>query len=188
MDRCVAALLALILSCAGLAPPAEASRPGAMYRCTDAAGAVAFQDRPCESARGEDRIAGGEQALRRWLEAQRGDSPPTPARAGPPARAEAGRGGAAAPRPADVAAASAPAGASERRLAICSERFLACAHGDPVRMDRCVASLPRCGGGSTACCPARCLDRYAELRGAGSALADAVHGALFGSRGCGAAD
>ncbi len=179
-------LLTLVLSCAAQAPTAEASRSGAMYRCTDAAGAVAFQDRPCESARGEDRIEGGEPALRRWLESQRG----APARPTARGATSAGLGPARSPSTpagrAELAAIPAPVSVSERRLAICSERFLACAHGDSLRMDRCVAQLPRCGGGSAACCPASCLDRYAELRSAGNALADAVSGALFGALGCGA--
>lgn len=183
-----ASLLALILSCAGLASPTEASRSGAMYRCTDAAGAVAFQDRPCESARGEDRIEAGEQALRRWLEAQRDALPRTAAGAAPRAGSGTTHEPAAPTRKAELASNRAPASVSERRLAICSERFLACAHGDPVRMDRCVAQLPRCGGASAACCPASCLDRYAELRRTGSALADSVSGALFGAMGCGGTD
>jgi hypothetical protein len=78
---------------------------------------------------------------------------------------------------------------SEAQLAICSERFLHCAHGDAATMDRCVDRLPRCGSATGACCPQVCVDRYQGLRAAGQPLAASVRLALLDpdAPGCGAA-
>lgn len=131
--------------------------PGDIYRCRDASGRVSFQDQPCDGGGQQARLAGGasEHALRAWLDAQPGGAP----------RA-ATTGAVAAPRPASAI--------SEQQLAICSERFLACASDDAAAMDRCVAGLAQGGG-----CPRACVARYQDLRAAGHALAPSVRLALL---------
>ncbi|GMU42897.1 MAG: DUF4124 domain-containing protein [Xanthomonadales bacterium] len=124
---------------------------GDIYRCRDAAGKLSFQDQPCAGGQ-QTRLAGGasERALRAWLDAQPGGSPP------PAATSLRG-----VPRPTSAI--------GEAQLAICSERFLHCASDDADAMDRCVAGLARSGG-----CPNACVARYQALRAEGHALAPAV--------------
>lgn len=156
--------------------------PGDIYRCKNAAGAVSYQDQPCAGAATAPMIKAGNDsaasqlALQQWLDGyrQRSGTPgtkPTP-RALP------------LPRSSDGAA------VSEAQLAMCSERFLGCAHGDAATMDRCVDRLPRCGaGGGGSCCPQACIGRYQGLRQNGQPLASAVRLALLDpdAPGCGAA-
>lgn len=135
--------------------------PGQIYRCPSADGSVNYQDQPCA---GGQRFAGGDedlQSLRGWLQEM------APPKASAPARG-----------------ASVPtrrySSASEQLIAVCSERFLACASDKPALMDRCVAALPSCGAGrSSGCCPASCVSAYQQRRQAGSPLAAAVRGALL---------
>jgi hypothetical protein len=151
--------------------------PGDLVRCVGADGQVRWQDRPCARGERSDRLgdAGSSadpEALRRRIEALRGSAPPPRPRAAPAVGA--------APRP-NVAI-------SEAALAVCSERFLACAHHDRARMDACIAAIPRCAGGGGACCPAACTTSYARERRGGAAPPDAVYLALLAPEagGCGA--
>jgi hypothetical protein len=133
-----------------------------IHRCSDG-GRVVFQDKPCAGAGVSIRLDGdtasAQAELRRWLEADK-----------------ASRG--AQPAATEAPTSSRPV-AGEAQLAVCSERFLACASDDAAAMDGCVAALPRCGGASSACCPAACIDRYQSLRGEGHGLASAVRLALL---------
>jgi hypothetical protein len=155
--------------------------PGEIYRCKDAAGAVSYQDHPCATHAAESKIvAGGDSAasqleLQRWLDGYRQ------------------RAGSSMPRqsirtPESVVAHTGGV-ISESQLAICSERFLHCAHGDAATMDRCVDRLPRCGASAGACCPQACVDRYQALRASGEPLATSVRLALLdpNAPACGAA-
>ena len=147
--------------------------PGDIYRCTDTAGKVSFQDKPCvrgtsaQLARHGDDAAASERELRQWLDSYRrlaGSASPAAARV--PAQQEGSRyvGGV----------------VSEAQLAMCSERFLHCAQGDAAAMDACVDRLPRCGSSASApCCPQACVDRYQSLRGDGQELATSVRLALL---------
>lgn len=147
--------------------------PGDIYRCTDAAGKVSFQDQPClrgtsaQLARHGEDPATSERELRQWLDSYRGRTGQHEA----PAADDRSRrnesrtiGGA----------------VSEAQLAMCSERFLHCAHGDAATMDACVDRLPRCGSGASGpCCPQACVDRYQALRSDGQELAASVRLALL---------
>jgi hypothetical protein len=176
-----------LLLAATLAP----ALPTRIYQCRDAGGAIGYQDRPCESPRGEARLEGGEQALRRWLEEQRqAEAAKRPASTpGSPQRQPGTAAPASSSQEPTVAATGsrgvsprAPALASageERRLAVCSERFLHCARGGERAMDACIAALPRCGSGVGACCPAPCLERYRNSRARGETPSAAVYGALL---------
>ncbi len=155
--------------------------PGEIYRCKDAAGAVSYQDHPCAAHAAESKIAGGGDSaasqleLQRWLDGYRqraGNSTPRPSARAPESVVRRSDGG-----------------VSEAQLAMCSERFLHCAHGDAATMDRCVDRLPRCGSTTGACCPQVCVDRYQGLRAAGQPLATSVRLALLDpdAPGCGAA-
>lgn len=158
------------------------SAPGEIYRCRDASGALAYQDHPCAGSASSAKLAaGGDSAasqleLQQWLDGYRKRS-----------------GGSKAPAP-TVGRQAYPAlsggTVTEAQLAICSERFLHCAHGDEATMDRCVDRLPRCGGSAGgACCPQACVGRYQDLRRAGQPLAAAVRLALIDpdAPACGAA-
>jgi hypothetical protein len=146
--------------------------PGDIYRCRDATGAVSFQDHPCacgESARltasGDDPAA-SQRALQQWLDQHRGQ------------RDRALPATSSAPRSVRPPYSGGPI--SEAQLAMCSERFLYCAHGDAAIMDACINQLPRCGkGASGACCPQSCISRYQSLRQDGNALALSVKLALL---------
>ena len=139
--------------------------PGQIYRCPTADGSTRYQDQPCTGGKqfsGEDQDL---QSLRSWLEDL---APPKPAP----------------PKPGGAPHRAAPSyqyrSVSEQLIAVCSERFLACASDKPAAMDRCVAALPRCGDGRTSgCCPSSCVEAYQQRRQAGSPLASAVRGALL---------
>lgn len=143
---------------------------GDIYRCADANGRLSYQDHPCSSgtsarlsAAGQDSAA-SQRALQQWLDQQRpqhGHSTSVAVSNSRPSLRFAGA-------------------ISEAQLAICSERFLACAHGEAPVMDACVARLPRCSAtlGSN-CCPQACVSRYQDLRVAGNSLATSVKLALL---------
>ena len=148
--------------------------PGDIYRCSDAAGKVSYQDKPCvrgasaQLARHGEDPATSERELRQWLDRYR------VRQAGSPTTAAAR-----APTPPDRAS-YVGAVVSEAQLAMCSERFLDCAHGDDAAMDACVDRLPRCGSsGAAPCCPQACVSRYQALRGDGQELATSVRLALL---------
>ncbi len=150
--------------------------PGEMIRCVGADGQVRWQDRPCARGERSDHIgnAAGSanlDTLRRRIEALRGSAPPPRSRQTAP--------GGAAPR--------ARVAIGEAALAVCSERFLACAHHDHARMDACIGAIPRCERGG-ACCPGACTEAYARERRAGALPPDAVYLALLDpdGGGCGA--
>lgn len=150
--------------------------PGDIYRCSDAAGKVSFQDHPCVSgnsaqlARHGEDAATSERELRQWLDGYRKRQPLAQSR-------PAGGTGHAIAR--DPVAYSGGA-VTEAQLAVCSERFLDCAQGDAAAMDACVDRLPRCGASSSApCCPQACVGRYQSLRGSGEELAASVRLALL---------
>lgn len=150
------------------------SAPGDIYRCTNAAGQVSFQDHPCSGGKAAHLASAGEDsaasqlALQQWLDAHRKSA----GAAMPP--------GAAVP---STPSGRLPLGAglvSEAQLAACSERFLGCAQGDAGRMDACVNRLPRCSRhGADACCPQACISRYLALRQDGNPLAVSVRLALL---------
>lgn len=190
-------IAASLLLAAALAP----ALPNRIYQCRDGSGRIGYQDRPCESPRGETRLEGGEQSLRRWLEEQRqAEAAKRPASTASGSRgpssgaspsASSREPAAAAMRP-RAASSGAPALASadeERRMAVCSERFLHCARGGERAMDACIAALPRCGSGVGTCCPAPCIERYRSGRARGEAPSAAVYGALLdpGAPSCAAA-
>lgn len=139
--------------------------PGDIYRCADASGVLSYQDKPCStgaSARlataGTDAAA-TQRALQQWLDQQRGSRAPTPRAQPLPAPVPLTFGGP----------------ISEAQLAVCSERFLGCAHGKAEIMDGCVARLPRCSASlGSGCCPQACVSRYQALRQAGNPLALSV--------------
>lgn len=146
--------------------------PGDIYRCTDTAGKVSFQDQPCvrgtsaQLARHGDDPATSERELRQWLDSYRGRQSGSQSPGAAPAQQDRSRyvGGV----------------VSEAQLAMCSERFLHCAQGDAAAMDACVDRLPRCGSSASApCCPQACVDRYQSLRGDGQELATSVRLALL---------
>lgn len=139
--------------------------PGQIYRCTAADGAVGYQDQPCAGKQGVKLNADGDGAeLRQWLRQFPKERRSQPARR----RAPRSR------RPADFTL------VSEQQLAICSERFLACASGNGGKMDRCIAALPRCSAKKTTqCCPSSCISAYQSLRRGGNKLSAAVHDALM---------
>ena len=152
------AALVLSLSVASAAP-------GQIYRCTKADGSVGFQDQPCAGQQGTKLDGDADAAqLRQWLRQF-----PKERRAAPAA------GSAARTRPpADFTM------VSESQLAVCSERFLACASGDAGKMDRCIAALPRCSASrNSQCCPSSCISAYQTLRRSGNKLSAAVHDALM---------
>lgn len=140
--------------------------PGQIYRCPAKDGSVHYQDQPCAGGKQFAGGSGSEQELRSWLEGMA-----APAR--PPARSS---GGATRGTPSSAPILS----ASERLIAVCSERFLACASDKPAVMDRCVAALPRCSSNrSSGCCPSSCVEAYQARRNQGSPLPNAVRGALL---------
>lgn len=155
--------------------------PGEIYRCVDGDGKASFQDRPCAGADANRRGAAmpgrsdDPAAVREWLASlSRTRTPATPD--APAARVLELR----APTP----RASRPVFASERSLAICSERYYHCASANAATMDACVAAMPRCGSGAdTGCCPAASVACYRSLRSDGQPLASAVRGALLGGDG-----
>lgn len=146
--------------------------PGEIYRCKDASGTLSYQDHPCARASSETKLASAgdsaasQRELQQWLDSYRRRS-----------------GGSIEPSTTVRRPSAAPytgGAVSEAQLAVCSERFLHCAHGDEATMDRCVDGLPRCGDGrGNACCPQVCVDRYQYLRQAGQPLASAVRLALL---------
>jgi len=139
--------------------------PGQIYRCTAADGSVGYQDQPCEGKQGVKLEADADGAeLRQWLQ----QFPKERRNSAAPRRAPRSRA------PADFTL------VSERQLAICSERFLACASGNASKMDRCIGALPRCSASKTSqCCPASCISAYQSLRRSGNKLSAAVHDALM---------
>lgn len=152
---------------------ALAAAPGDLIRCVGADGVVRWQDKPCARGERSDRVASQASAtdaaaLRRRIEALRGTTPPPLPRAARPPGYRA-------------SAIAVP----EAQLATCSERFLACAHHDSVRMDACIAGIPACGTG--ACCPTTCTAAYARERQAGTSPPDAVYLALVAPDGGGCA-
>jgi hypothetical protein len=152
---------------------AVAAAPGDLIRCVGADGVVRWQDRPCARGEQSDRVEGGTAtpdttSLRRRIEALRGTAPPPLPRA---ARAPGYRG--------------TPTAVPEAQLAVCSERFLACAHHDGARMDACIAGIPACARGGGPCCPTACTAAYARERRAGTTPPDAVYLALVAPDGGG---
>lgn len=165
------------MSIAALLLALALAAPGDLVRCVGADGQVRWQDRPCARGERSDRLGDARATanpddLRRRIEALRGSAPPPRPRAAPPA----------------APATRATAAIGEAALAICSERFLACAHHDRARMDACIAAIPRCAGDGGACCPTACTTSYARERRAGAAPSDAVYLALLApdAGGCGA--
>jgi hypothetical protein len=151
---------------------AALAAPGEIYRCPNASGGVSYQDKPCAgSAAGSaplvaagDDSAASQRALQHWLDGYR----TRVATSTPAAAPREPRGG------------SVTGSVSESQLAMCSERFLHCAHGNEATMDRCVDRLPRCGSGAAApCCPQACIERYQGLRQGGAELATSVRLALL---------
>lgn len=151
---------------------AAAFQSGDIYRCRGADGVVRFEDRPCKGVESQKLARAGEDpaatrlALMRFLRDHKLH--------GSAATTNGQRR-----RPAPQIAAGAPV--SEAQLAVCSERFLRCAHGTGAVMDACIARLPRCAPGVAAgsCCPNACISRYQRLRRQGQALASAVRLALL---------
>lgn len=164
----------MILTALLLAAVASAA-PQRIYQCTNARGESAYQDRPCDDASRQQLSEGGEQALRRWLEQQRAADVAKHSAARTPSRPAIEQ----APRSTTSLPLADRSAAEERLIASCSERFLNCARSDAAAMDACVASLPRCGQGSTGCCPAACIESYQSLRREGEGLASAVRLALL---------
>jgi hypothetical protein len=143
---------------------------GDIYRCADANGTLSYQDKPCSSgASARLATAGGDasatqRALQQWLDQHRDRTAASPRPSAAPASVPMNFGGA----------------ISEAQLAMCSERFLGCAHGEAQVMDACVARLPRCSARvRSGCCPQTCVSRYQDLRRAGNPLATSVKLALL---------
>ncbi len=139
--------------------------PGQIYKCAAADGSARFQDKPCAGQEGTKLDADGDAAqLRQWLQQF-----PKESRSQPAAKRSASS------RPAaDFSV------VSEAQLAVCSEKFLACASGNANKMDACIAALPRCSASrSQGCCPASCISAYQGLRRNGSKLSAAVRNALM---------
>lgn len=176
-----------MLGLATLFAAALATAPGELIRCVAADGSVRWQDRPCARDERSDTVVTAKdgtldtEALRQRIEALRGARAPS----GAPAR---GGTAPAASREAPVLSYAGGPNAviGEHALAVCSERFLACAHHDHARMDACIAAIPRCGAGGP-CCPPPCTAAYARERRAGTAPPDAVYVALLApdAGGCG---
>jgi hypothetical protein len=149
---------------------------GDIYRCRGADGVVRFEDQPCKGMASQKLANAGEDPSATRLELMRflrdhKLSTGAPARA--PDRPVA--------RPRLTTSGPGNGPVSEAQLAVCSERFLKCAHGTGSVMDGCVARLPRCGPGvaSNSCCPQACVSRYQRLRQQGHPLASAVRLALL---------
>lgn len=150
--------------------------PGDIYRCADASGKLSFQDRPCvqgsstQLARHGEDPATSERELRQWLDHYRLKQPHS-----------GGQGNVDQSNPAPRDRYPTDAGVvTEAQLAMCSERFLDCAHGDAAAMDACVDQLPRCSAaGGAPCCPQACVSRYQALRSDGQELATSVRLALL---------
>ncbi|MGE4071161.1 MAG: hypothetical protein AB7E72_08295 [Lysobacterales bacterium] len=143
---------------------------GDIYRCADSNGALSYQDKPCASGASARLAASGsdaaatQRALQQWLDQHRDRAAASPRPAAAPARVPLTFGGP----------------VSEAQLAMCSERFLGCAHGQAEVMDTCVARLPRCSAKvGSGCCPQACVSRYQALRQAGKPLALSVKLALL---------
>lgn len=151
---------------------ATALQAGDIYRCRGADGVVRFEDRPCKGVQSQKLASAGEDpsvtrlALMRFLRDHK-------------LRGSAASGSTQRPRATPRIAPGAPV--SEAQLAVCSERFLRCAHGTGSVMDACIARLPRCAPGVAAgsCCPNACISRYQHLRQQGQPLAGAVRLALL---------
>ena len=150
--------------------------PGDIYRCSDAAGKVSFQDRPCagghsaQLARHGEDAASSERQLQQWLDRYR-------RRQGAASTAQPGGGPDGQVR---IPGRNSASAVSEAQLAMCSERFLECAQADAAAMDACVDQLPRCSAeGAAPCCPQACIGRYQSLRAEGEELASSVRLALL---------
>lgn len=153
------------------------SAAGDIYHCAGKDGAMVFQDKPCAAARGvllstKSKSADGDLIkLRLALKKIERQIPASPVGARAAAR-----------RPARL-----PFGnwnnrgpADQGLLAACSSRFFECAGDNALRMDRCVAVIPRCGAGRSAqCCPGECITRYQDLRRAQFGPAQSVRDALL---------
>ena len=143
---------------------------GDIYRCADANGALSYQDKPCSSGASARLATAGtdtaatQRALQQWLDQHRDRPTASPRSSAAAASVPMNFGGA----------------VSEAQLAMCSERFLGCAHGEAQVMDACVARLPRCSAKiGSGCCPQACVSRYQALRQAGNPLALSVKLALL---------
>ena len=152
---------------------------GDIFSCAGRDGAVVFQDKPCGDnssvlLSSKSNSSMGESSnrdllrLRQALKKLERSTRPQPQRApvrrfSVPPRRWTNRG------PAD-----------QGLLAACSSRFFECAEGNALRMDRCVAAIPRCNvGRNTTCCPDDCVMRYLDLRRAQFTPAQSVRDALL---------
>ncbi len=147
---------------------------GDIYRCVGADGSVGFHDKPCKA--GSSVLIG-----------QKSDTPQADLRRLRLALSKLERAEPGHQRSESVIKVlprslswKSRGPANETLLAACSAQFFECAQADAVRMDRCVAALPRCGKSrSSGCCPDACVSRYGDLRGLGLAPAASVRNALF---------
>jgi Domain of unknown function (DUF4124) len=171
-------ILFVLTMLAGLLPATSAC--AAMYRCLGADGKVAYADRPCEV---------GQQSAGKVDRS--GVRVPTTAEAA----------ALAATAPAVTKPATAGIGADRMDLnqagpslilTACSVLVVQCVQPPDKTLDRCFTSAPRCAsarpwldGGSLACCPQACLDRYEGLRKAGTPPVKALDLALHGGAGAG---
>ena len=158
---------------AGMILAAAFVAPGDLYRCTSPSGALSFQDRPCTTGTSAQMPTadGGnaptEVELHEWLQQL-------------PANRKRESSQKSAARVIEWAGNAPPL--SERSLAICSERFLACASNLASRMDACVAATPRCNSSIVkGCCPADTLNHFQHLRRLGVGLSNATREALLGA-------
>ncbi|MDJ0657301.1 MAG: DUF4124 domain-containing protein [Xanthomonadales bacterium] len=159
------------------------SAPGDIFRCVSDEGSVHFQDQPCPGEQAAALRSGGgslsEARLREWLRKQ-GAAPQAPSTRN---RAVSGHRPQSSGGDRRVNLGPLPAiPAGEAALASCSQRFLVCADGDDVRMDRCIAGVPRCEEGAVAeCCAGGFLERYQLLRQRSVSGPAAVRYALLGT-------
>ncbi len=147
---------------------------GDIYRCVAADGSIGFHDKPCKA--GSSVLVG-----------QKSETPQADLRRLRVALSKLERVEPDNRKPAPVIETlprslgwQSLGPANEALLAACSAQFFECAQANAVRMDRCVATLPRCGKRrSSGCCPEACVSRYGDLRGRGLAPAASVRNALF---------
>jgi hypothetical protein len=180
-----------MIGIATLFAAALATAPGDLIRCVARDGSVRWQDTPCARDERSDTVVTAKdgtldtEALRSRIEALRGSGGRSATGSSTTLRAPRAAS-ASAPPIASEGGPNTPIG--EQALAVCSERFLACAHHDHARMDACIAAIPRCGSGGP-CCPPPCTAAYARERRAGTPPPDAVYVALLApdAGGCGPA-
>lgn len=164
----------------------------AAYRCVAASGKVSYSDRPCENVEqsgGRIHSSGVRVPTRAQAQAAAQAASTAQQAADAAASNDSGRAKAAvasapdapprSPTPRSTTGGASPVALDGKALgpshvlAACSMLVSHCAGADKT-LDTCFKGAPRCtsakpwaDGGSLACCPQACVERYAALRQAG---------------------